>query len=77
MAGAITGNDRQVIVLAASVEPDRQAKPVGQRELVIHRVARVDRIVLLGRMARHDRAAVGRNGQPDIGRPRIHPAFQP
>jgi hypothetical protein len=55
---AIAGDDRQVIVLVAGVESQRQAEAVGQGQPVVHRVARIDRIVLLAHVALDDGAAV-------------------
>ena len=59
------------------MEAERKPEPVGQRQLVVDRVARVERIVLLARLARHDRPAVRSDRKPDIGRPRLDPAVEP
>ena len=59
--------------LPSSTQPDQ----VGQREPVIDGIARVDRIVLFGQVARHDRTAVRGNRQPDVVGPSLDPAFEP
>ena len=59
------------------MEPDGQAEPVSQGQLVIHGIARIDRIILLGRVPGDDRAAVCRHRQAHVGRAGIDPALQP
>ena len=46
-------------------------------ETVIHGIARIDRVILFGQMARHDGAAVAGHGNADIGGTGFDPAFQP
>ena len=74
---AIAADDGQIVVLAAIVEADGQAEAVGQGQAVIHGIARIDRIVLFGKMARHDGAAVAGHGDPHVAGTRLDPAFQP
>src|SRR5690606_22187297 len=73
----VTGDDCEIFVLAAIMEAEREAEAVGQGQLVVDNVARVEWIVLFGGVAREDRAPVGRDCQANIGRPRLDPPFEP
>ena len=55
----IAAYDRKVLVLRAGVEPERKPEPVGERELVVDRIARVEWIALFARLAGEDCAVVG------------------
>ena len=75
--GGIAADDVEVFVLRAGVEAERQPEAIGQRQPVVDHVARIDRIVLFGHLPGDDRSAVRGHRQPDIGRARLDPAFEP
>ncbi len=75
--GGVAAHDREELVLRARVEAERQAEAVGQRELVVGRVARAERIVLLARLARDDRTPVRGDREPHVARPGLDPAVEP
>ena len=54
----IAGDDGEVIVLAAVVEADRQAEAIGQGQAIVHRVTRVQRVILFAGVPGHDGAPV-------------------
>ena len=54
----VTGDDRKVFVLRAVVEAEAEAEAVGKGQAIIHRITRVDRIILFGQMPFDNRATV-------------------
>ena len=54
----VAGDDREVFVLRAIVEAEAEAEAVGKGEAIIHRIARVYRIILFGQMPFDNRATV-------------------
>ncbi len=64
------------------MEAERQTEAVGQRELIVDRIAGIERPmprirILFARMARQDRATVGGYRQPHVARARLDPAVEP
>ena len=59
------------------MKAEGKAETIGKRELVVHSVARIERIVLFPGVAWNYRTAIGCDGKPDICRPGFDPAFQP
>ena len=73
----IAVNDGEIIVLATCVEAHTEPETIGQRELVVDRVARVYRVVLLKEVALEDRATVRGNGKADVAWASFDPALKP
>src|SRR3546814_6746371 len=55
----ITAHDREIAILIDDMEAEAEPEAVGEREVVVDGVARVDRAFLLGDIARHQMAPVG------------------
>ena len=72
----IAADDIQICVLVAGGETQAEPESVGQRQPVVHRIARIDRIVLFRHVALNDSAAVGGHGKAHIRRARHRPAFE-
>ena len=72
----IAVDDRDISVLIDCVKAETEAEAIRQRHLVIDHIARIDRIILLGQVARHDVTAIRRNVKSHIGRTRRCAALQ-
>src|SRR5262249_33733550 len=60
VVGNVAGTHRQVFVLAATMEAEPKPEAIGQRDLLLHRLAGVDRrrALVLHHLARHQVATV-------------------
>ena len=69
---------REVVVLAAVVEAEPQAEAVGQRHLLLDRLAGIDggRALVLHHVARQQVAAVRGGVEEHVGRPALDAAFE-
>ena len=67
----------KVVILARIMEADRQAEAIGKRQIVVHCIARIERIRLPGDIARQDGATVCGHREAHIGRTRIDTAIEP
>ena len=74
---AVAADHREVVVLVAGVEAEPEAEAVGQRDLLLDRLGRVDggRALVLDHVARHQVAAVG--GGVEHARCRAGPRCRP
>jgi hypothetical protein len=68
----------EIVVLAAVVEPDPQAEAVRERELLLHRFARIDggRALVVDHLAGHQMPPVRGRIKEDVGRPSFDAAFE-
>ena len=68
----------EIIVLAAMVEAEPEAEPVGERHLLLDRLARIDgaRALVLHHVARHHVPAVRGRIEEDVGGPALDPALE-
>ncbi len=76
MGIGIAADDREIGILIAGRKAEAKPEPVGQRQPVVDRVARIDRIVLFAHVPLDDRAAVRGDREPHIGRSRHRPALE-
>ena len=74
----VTLDHRKEFVLAAAVEAEPQAEPVGQRNFFLNRFARIDRgrALVLDHVARQEMAAVRGRVKDDVLRPAFDAAFK-
>src|SRR5271154_3278456 len=68
----------EIIVLAAMVEAEPEAKPVGERHLLLDRFARIDgaSALVFHHLARHKVAPVRGRIEEDVGRPAFDAALE-
>ena len=77
MRHGIAGADRQIGLLIAGVEAQPQPKAIGQRQMIIGGIARINGIRLIFRKAaRYQMAAVAGNDQAHMIGPRLHSAIE-
>jgi len=76
VAIGVTTHDREIMILIDDVETDAQPEAIGEREMVVDRIARVDGVFLLMDIARDEVTAVRGDDQPRVGRPRLRAALQ-
>ena len=78
VTGHIALDHGQVFVLAAAVEAEPQAEAVRQRDLLLDRLAGIDRggAFVLDDVARHQMAPVRRGVEDDVLRPALDAAFE-
>ena len=78
VALGIAVDHREVGLLVAGVEAEPQAEPVGERDLLLDRLARIDRgrALVLDHVARQQMAAVGGGVEHDIVGPPLDAAFE-
>ncbi len=75
---AIAAHHGEVVVLRAGMKAQPQAEAVGQGDLLLDRLAGIDRgrALVVDHVARHQMAAVGGGVEQDIVRPALEPALQ-
>jgi hypothetical protein len=66
----------QPILLRTGVEAKAEAKSVGERQVIVNHIARIDCAGLLLQIARNNVAAIGRDIEPNMGGPSGKPTIE-